>query len=172
MTTCQLCGEVIQPEQVRAPTAPLVAHIECGLRSVIGGIGHHRDHGHWCLEMGDPDAGLTYRQSALEVWDLIAERGLGEAAGTRWEDDEVADHCICPLRGCPVHFPTTERPPNTGSLVRNAPPTPGGDPPATTECGAVWRGYSCVRPLGHGGYHITGGDHPEAGWLSLPKGQR
>lgn len=47
------------------------AHKECSLRAVLGGIGHHRDHLYWCREMGDPDGGLSYRESALAVWELM-----------------------------------------------------------------------------------------------------
>jgi hypothetical protein len=41
------------------------AHRECLLRSVLGGIGHLIAHDYWCTQRNDPDAGLTYRQSAL-----------------------------------------------------------------------------------------------------------
>jgi len=30
----------------------------------IGGIGHLIAHNYWCVQKGDPDAGLTYYQSA------------------------------------------------------------------------------------------------------------
>jgi hypothetical protein len=43
-------------------------HLECGLREVIGGIGHLTNHEYWCQAMGDPDAGLTYRESAKQAW--------------------------------------------------------------------------------------------------------
>jgi hypothetical protein len=52
------------------------AHKECSLRSVLGGIGHHTQHDYWCVVMGKPDAGLTYRQSALEVWAKLQEGEL------------------------------------------------------------------------------------------------
>lgn len=55
-----------------ASTEPV--HKECSLRAVMGGIGHHTGHQHWCEEVGDPDAGLTYRQSALLVWWMITGR--------------------------------------------------------------------------------------------------
>jgi hypothetical protein len=54
------------------------SHVECGYRTVMGGIGHLKDHAYWCKEMGDPDAGLTYRQSALEVWDWGKTHTHGE----------------------------------------------------------------------------------------------
>jgi hypothetical protein len=40
-------------------------HRECSLREVIGGIGHLIAHEYWCRQHHDPDAGLTYRQSAM-----------------------------------------------------------------------------------------------------------
>jgi hypothetical protein len=43
-------------------------HRECVLRAVLGGIGHHVDHARYCRGELGPDAGLTYRQSALLVW--------------------------------------------------------------------------------------------------------
>lgn len=50
-------------------------HRECGLRDVMGGIGHLVDHDFWCTTLGDPDGGRTYRQSALEVDAWIREHG-------------------------------------------------------------------------------------------------
>lgn len=44
---------------------PAAGHRECFLRSAIGGIGHLIAHNYWCRERSDPDAGLTYRQSAI-----------------------------------------------------------------------------------------------------------
>jgi hypothetical protein len=59
---------------------PRDQHVACGLRSVVGGIGHLVDHAYWCGERGDPDAGLTYRESALRVVEWIQTHGT-EAAG-------------------------------------------------------------------------------------------
>lgn len=42
-----------------------VAHQECALRMVLGGIGHLTNHEFWCNHMKDPDGGLSYRQSAV-----------------------------------------------------------------------------------------------------------
>ena len=43
-----------------------ITHWQCSLRSVTGGIGHLIAHDYWCgAPRHDPDAGLTYRQSAL-----------------------------------------------------------------------------------------------------------
>lgn len=47
-------------------------HRECNLRSVVGGIGHLRDHARWCVREHDPDGGLSYRESALAVWQEYA----------------------------------------------------------------------------------------------------
>ena len=65
---CVFCAEVIHGAPARGvihtAAGPRHSHTECSLREVLGGIGHLIAHQHWCLEQGDPDAGLTYRQSA------------------------------------------------------------------------------------------------------------
>lgn len=61
--------ETDQGSFVYAQTGAEPVHRECSLRSVLGGIGHLRDHDHWCTRMGDPDGGRSYRESALAVWD-------------------------------------------------------------------------------------------------------
>jgi hypothetical protein len=48
------------------------------LREVLGGIGHLIDHEHYCLVMHDPDAGLTYRESAKLVATWVEIKGVGE----------------------------------------------------------------------------------------------
>ena len=53
-------------------------HRECVMRSVLGGIGHYLDHEHWCVERGDPDAGLDFRTSARLV------RALHGRMGSEW----------------------------------------------------------------------------------------
>jgi len=45
-------------------------HRECSLRSVLGGIGHLVDHDVYCKGELGPDAGLSYRESAMLVWML------------------------------------------------------------------------------------------------------
>lgn len=70
--SCELCGE---PVLVPAPVRPLIAHRECLLREVVGGIGHLIAHDYWCTERHDPDAGLTYRQSAKLVDAYVATVG-------------------------------------------------------------------------------------------------
>lgn len=48
-------------------------HRECSLRVVMGGIGHQLDHLHWCREVGDPDMGLSFRESAKQVWNYYQD---------------------------------------------------------------------------------------------------
>jgi hypothetical protein len=71
---CILCDEPLSPRDDEG------AHRECSLRSVIGGIGHLIAHDYWCTERHDPDAGLTYRHSALLVDAFVAVIGVDEAA--------------------------------------------------------------------------------------------
>jgi hypothetical protein len=82
---CLLCREPIQVFDQGSFMAsalglhdagPQPVHRECSLRSVLGGIGHHISHDYWCSEMKDPDAGGSYRQSALLVWDLVKDHGI------------------------------------------------------------------------------------------------
>jgi hypothetical protein len=79
---CALCAvEVVDGDQgsfMGLPAQPYYGptHRECSLRSVIGGIGHLTNHLWWCVDQHDPDAGLSYRQSALMVWDYISEHGF------------------------------------------------------------------------------------------------
>lgn len=73
MTACGLCEEPVQdgdegPTPLHTPEGPRVTHRACMLREVIGGIGHLIAHDYWCVVHGDPDAGLTRRQSAQLVW--------------------------------------------------------------------------------------------------------
>lgn len=42
-------------------------HTACMLREVVGGVGHLLDHFRWCVQEGDPDAGLGFRGSAVCV---------------------------------------------------------------------------------------------------------
>lgn len=82
MTTCPLCDEEVEPDDVDVRPVgdwtiggPVVAHRACLLRNVLGGWGHHVDHAYWCVERGDPDGGLSYRESALRVDALVSARG-------------------------------------------------------------------------------------------------
>lgn len=67
--TCVYCHEHFRSGDNGAimPTG-FAQHRECGLRSVMGGIGHHVNHPLYCGGELGPDAGLTYRESALLVW--------------------------------------------------------------------------------------------------------
>jgi hypothetical protein len=53
----------------------VAVHRECSLRTVQGGIGHLVNHDRYCADPAlGPDAGLTYRASALLVWRVFVER--------------------------------------------------------------------------------------------------
>ena len=80
---CILCGEPITDHpSTCAPITILVgvefeqrlAHRECMVRSIIGGIGHLENHAYWCEQMHDPDGGRSYRQSALAVDAMMQAR--------------------------------------------------------------------------------------------------
>ena len=81
--SCPLCDEPVTAEQSADPGAQRldglggyrVAHRECLLRDVMGGIGHLENHAFWCIEADDPDAGRTLRQSAIEVDEWVRTRG-------------------------------------------------------------------------------------------------
>ena len=75
---CPFCGEEILPDEITLPMADVrEAHVECMFRSLMGGAGHHRDHEFWCVGKGDPDGGLTYRESAREVMRMHVAGELG-----------------------------------------------------------------------------------------------
>ena len=81
--TCLLCSEsVLDGEPLASGTwfdidgASRQVHVECALRSVVGGWGHISDHERWCLGEGDPDGGLTFRASALLVADWVDRFGI------------------------------------------------------------------------------------------------
>jgi hypothetical protein len=86
LTECVLCGEEIaEGDELAAGTwihegRYCKAHRECALRNVIGGIGHLRDHYFWCKKMGDPDGGMSYRQSAIEVDAWVVQHGIHSGA--------------------------------------------------------------------------------------------
>ena len=79
---CPLCEEPVTAEQSADPGAQRlgglggyrVAHRECLLRDVRGGIGHLEDHAFWCIEANDSDAGRTRRQSAIAVDEWVRAR--------------------------------------------------------------------------------------------------
>ena len=78
--TCVYCDETIEDHDAWSPlNAVQYGHYECGLREVMGGIGHHIAHEYWCGQpRHDPDAGLTRRQSAKLVVALIDLLGIDE----------------------------------------------------------------------------------------------
>jgi hypothetical protein len=76
-----MCGEPIEEQHQGSFIGALDGHLgpvhrECSLRSVLGGIGHLDNHGYWCKRQGDPDGGRSYRQSALLVWNWVADHGF------------------------------------------------------------------------------------------------
>jgi hypothetical protein len=67
---CMYCREAVQEgDQGTINAGGWIGHRECGLRNVLGGIGHLVDHLRYCKGDLGPDAGLTRRQSALLVWE-------------------------------------------------------------------------------------------------------
>lgn len=78
---CFYCGESIREGDRGGVNLMGAFQQECAFRAAMGGIGHHEDHAFWCGQMGDPDGGRTYRQSALEVWAKYANRPPTEAGG-------------------------------------------------------------------------------------------
>lgn len=82
---CSLCKEPIDEGDagVFAHTNGRLVphHRECGFREVMGGIGHFLDHELWCEVIGDPDAGLSYRESALQVWEFTRQNPISGIGG-------------------------------------------------------------------------------------------
>jgi hypothetical protein len=79
-----LCGGTVRPSDVTFQLQRNVTvHLECALRTTIGGIGHLRDHEFWCVEKGDPDAGKSFRESALEASAWLKVNGWDKAVGIR-----------------------------------------------------------------------------------------
>lgn len=70
---CELCEEPVLPGERKASPKTMTAHWECMLRAVLGGAGHHEDHDRWCITERDPDAGLSMRDSARRVAQLLKE---------------------------------------------------------------------------------------------------
>lgn len=81
---CILCDEPMLDERSRT-VQPM--HRECGLRSVMGGIGHLIDHAHFCKGELGPDAGLPYRLSALLCDTWVRYKGVEDAV----RESQVAD---------------------------------------------------------------------------------
>lgn len=81
--SCMHCQERFKEGDNGAVTPTGFAqHRECSLRSVMGGIGHQVDHAYYCRSELGPDAGLSYRRSAILVWAWIAE-------GQRFTRDDI-----------------------------------------------------------------------------------
>ena len=78
---CILCEEPVEHGEPWMPINGVQqAHRECLLRDVMGGIGHLIAHEYWCLQHHDPDARLTYRQSAKLTWEYVHVVGAETAA--------------------------------------------------------------------------------------------
>lgn len=80
---CLLCDEPLDKKfDAWVPlNTQQYAHHECSVRMALGGIGHQIAHEYWCGEPHhDPDAGLTYRQSAKMVAALVEVLGIEEVA--------------------------------------------------------------------------------------------
>jgi hypothetical protein len=82
--TCILGDEEIEgdiaPGMFWSLSGPAQAHRVCALREVIGGIGHLIAHEYWCTQRHDPDAGLTYHQSAVLVDCYVRAVGYAHSA--------------------------------------------------------------------------------------------
>jgi len=82
---CPLCEDpepVLALDDGESTVDGRLAHRDCLLRVVLGGIGHLENHAYWCREKGDPDGGRTARQSGIEVAAWVREHGV-EAAAAR-----------------------------------------------------------------------------------------
>jgi hypothetical protein len=55
-------------------------HAECQLREVLGGAGHLAAKPHAPGGCGDPDGGLSWRESALLVWEWVERMGSENTA--------------------------------------------------------------------------------------------
>jgi hypothetical protein len=86
---CAMCNEsvVVDPSStvIQTDEGPRKMHRVCGLREVVGGIGHLLDHDHFCRNMGSPDAGLDYFTSALMVDVWVQRKGVPNVDGERKE---------------------------------------------------------------------------------------
>lgn len=80
---CVLCREPMGGDDSASTIQPM--HQTCTFREVVGGIGHQIAHEYWCKQRHDPDAGLTYRQSARLVWAMADVLG-GEEVARRASD--------------------------------------------------------------------------------------
>lgn len=85
MRVCIYCGGYIEAhEMVRDEMGVFLnGHRECGVRCVVGGIGHLTNHEYWCKLKGDPDAGMSYRESAIMVMSWVDDNGIEAAIALR-----------------------------------------------------------------------------------------
>lgn len=120
--TCLFC----EP-RVGVAFNPRDQHPSCALRSVLGGIGHLTDHAYWCGERRDPDAGLSYRDSALRVAEWVQVHGVDAAVAIDAPDTHGE-----PLPG--HEFSTGGAPQGPGSPVPATPLADGA--PGATDPGA------------------------------------
>lgn len=81
---CVYCDEPIYGDlasgviyTIYTENGPRHGHYQCGLREVVGGIGHLVAHDYWCVQKNDPDAGLTRRESSLLVAEWVRFKGVG-----------------------------------------------------------------------------------------------
>jgi hypothetical protein len=101
MDNCLLCDEPIEPEPMKygsdSNTRSMTEittdvygrpvgrmrqiHRECGLREVVGGVGHLVAHEYWCEQKHNPDAGFSYRESARIVWAIVSIIGTERVVG-------------------------------------------------------------------------------------------
>lgn len=70
---CMYCHERIREGDNGMKRYGYTQHRECSLRSAMGGIGHLLDHEAFCGSELGPDAGLSFRESALLVWRMVVE---------------------------------------------------------------------------------------------------
>jgi hypothetical protein len=112
-------------------------HRECMLRSGLGGIGHLLDHDEWCIRRGDTDAGMSFRDSALAVAELVARFGPDEVLSgtfTRPTLDEVRSWVETVQMG-----PVTSACPNCGAVEARRPYDIGSGPELScAHCEWCW----------------------------------
>jgi hypothetical protein len=78
---CIYCTEPVLPTDKRAEITNAIAHWECGLRAVLGGLNHQQGRCSCCGGTEPPDPpGMTHRQAALAAVRYYYETG----GGRRW----------------------------------------------------------------------------------------
>ena len=80
---CVYCGDPVRPGDPRAPMQQ-DAHLECGLRSVVGGLNHLTGACSCCGGDQEPDPpGLSRREAAIVAAALWRHRNSVQARGPR-----------------------------------------------------------------------------------------